>query len=78
MLNFNYNRFKLIFFRIYNRILIICRLKKINRFEGIINIEMASEILLKHLKYENIDFTNLRHEEFKKNIQQEIENRGLK
>lgn len=46
-----------IFYRIYNRMLIICRLKKITRFVGITNIEMASESLSKHLKSENINFS---------------------
>jgi glycosyltransferase involved in cell wall biosynthesis len=46
-----------LFYRVYNRILIICRLKQITRFEEISNIEMASSTLLKHLKSKNIDFS---------------------
>lgn len=46
-----------IFYRVYNRILIIFKLKINIRFEGVNNIKIASDTLSKYLKNNNIDFT---------------------
>lgn len=45
-----------LFFRIYNRILIILKLKEIIRFEGVDNIELASVTLSKYLAFKKINF----------------------
>ena len=45
-----------LFFRIYNRTLIILNLKEIIRFEGVNNIELASIALSKYLASKKIDF----------------------
>jgi glycosyltransferase involved in cell wall biosynthesis len=44
------------FYRFFNRVLIIFKFKKNIRFEGVNNIELASECLSKHLNSQNINF----------------------
>jgi hypothetical protein len=46
-----------IFYRVYNRFLIIFKLKKNIRFEGLNNIEIASDTLSKYLENNNINFS---------------------
>jgi glycosyltransferase involved in cell wall biosynthesis len=52
-----------LFFRIYNRILIILKLKKIIRFEGLNDIEFASNTLSNYLTANNITFSKTNYRE---------------
>ena len=55
----------ILFARVYNRILILFRLKQIIRFEGIKNIEIASVTLSVYLSRNNISFFNSNCKEIK-------------
>jgi glycosyltransferase involved in cell wall biosynthesis len=48
-----------IFIRVFNRILIILKLKKIIRFEEVNNIEVASRVLIKYLNENKISFSRI-------------------
>jgi glycosyltransferase involved in cell wall biosynthesis len=52
-----------LFFRIYNRILIMLKLKEIVRFEGVNDIEFASNTLSNYLTRNNINFSKTNYKE---------------